>query len=83
MTGQGSELGMNLSDPARAFKEYGRRIRGFVEQSQQIPAKGYAPFIASPRTWYTTQGIFARTKLWKLILALERKPFHFPKFKFR
>lgn len=60
LTGQGNQLAiiggwvlaqeMSRNRSPAAFEAYERRLRSYVESSQQIPLWGYAPFIFNPET---------------------------------
>lgn len=60
ITGQGNQLAiiggwvlaqeMARNRSPAAFEAYERRLRPYVESSQQIPLRGYAPFIFNPET---------------------------------
>ncbi|KAK4952291.1 hypothetical protein LTR66_013757 [Elasticomyces elasticus] len=43
------ELSRNRS-PKTAFEAYEKRLRGYVEASQEIPLRGYAPYVFNPQT---------------------------------
>ena len=80
------ELGTNLSDPACAFQEYEKKFRTYVEQAQQIPLGGRAPYVINPQTWWgiwllqTALWLVAYTKVWKSVSDVD-EPFALPDYK--
>ncbi|KAI4154053.1 MAG: hypothetical protein LQ340_001927 [Diploschistes diacapsis] len=82
------ELATNLSDPAAAFKEYEKKLRGFVEQCQQIPFGGKGPSLVCPQTSWgiwalqTALWLFSRVKIWNLVPNLGQNKFPLPDYKF-
>jgi len=63
------ELGLNLSDPETAFKNYDARLREYVQKQQGIPVGGLAHRLGNPQTWWgiwlvqTVVWVFAKTNI--------------------
>ena len=82
------ELGANIADPAAAFEEYERKLRGYVERAQQVPLGGRAPYVLNPQTWWgiwllqTALWFVAFTRLWKLVPDFGNEKFALPDYKF-
>lgn len=82
------ELGSNISDPAAAFRAYEKKLRPFVEESQQVPFGGRAPELVCPQTSWgilalqTTLRLSAYIRIWDLIRFLPQQRFSLPDYKF-
>lgn len=75
------ELSRNRDEESAAFEKYEERLRSYVEDAQNIPLGGYAPYLLNPQTswgiWLfrTIATFVAWTKLSKILPDL--KPANF------
>jgi len=74
------ELTSSPNDPTKAFQAYEKRLRGYVEEKQQIPLGGRAPFLVHPKTawgvWMLRAffSLIAWSGLWKLFEGKDLRP---------